>query len=58
MALKFGRLTKTPAMQAGLVDGPLTFRQLFTSEITGRSFAVLVVLECPGVFRPVLKLAA
>ena len=58
MALKFGRLTKTPAMQAGLVDSPLTFRQLFTSEITGRSLFVLVVMEYSGLSRPVLRLAA
>ena len=58
MALKFGRLTKTPAMQAGLVDKPLTFRQLFTSEVTGKSSSVLVVLGCRGVFRPMVKLAA
>jgi len=58
MALKFGRLTKTPAMQAGLVDRRLTFRQVFTSEIAGKSFAVLVVLACRGAFRPMLRLAA
>jgi len=28
-ALKFGRLTKTPAMQAGLVSGRLSFREVF-----------------------------
>ena len=56
--MKFGRLTKTPAMQAGLVEKALTFRQLFTSVIAGRPFAVLVVLEFRGAFRPVLKLAA
>ena len=33
-----------------MADGPLTFRQLFTSEIKGRSFAVLLVLDCRGLF--------
>ena len=41
-----------------VADGPLTFRQLFTSEITGKSFAVLVVLEYRRLVRPLLKLAA
>jgi transposase-like protein/IS1 family transposase len=58
MALKFGRLTKTPAMQAGLVDRPLTFRQIFTSEVTGKSSAALVILGCRRLSWPVLKLAA
>jgi len=44
MALKFGRLTKTPAMQAGLVDGPLTFRQVSMSGAAGNCFAVVIVL--------------
>ena len=58
MALKFGRLTKTPAMQAGRVGSPLTFRQVFTSEVTGKSLAALVVLECRGLFRPMGRAAA
>ncbi len=29
MALKFGRMFKTPAMQAGLASRPLTFREIF-----------------------------
>ncbi len=57
-SLAMENLTKTTAMQAGSVARPLTFRQLFTSEVTGRSFAVLVVLACRGVFRPMLRLAA
>jgi IS1 family transposase len=31
MALKFGRLVKTPAMQAGLAAGRISFREVFTS---------------------------
>jgi len=30
-ALKFGDETRTPAMQAGLVKNPLSFREIFTS---------------------------
>jgi len=47
MALKFGRLYKTPAMQEGLVDRPLTFRQIFMSE---SSFVAIFILSClrPG----------
>ncbi len=39
MALKFGRMFKTPAMQAGLTDRPLTFREIFLA----RYFIVLLV---------------
>ena len=52
------RTCPSPAMQAGLVETPLTFRQVFTSEVAGKSSAVLVLLECRGLFRPALKLAA
>ena len=31
MALQFGTIRRTPAMQAGLTSKPLTFRQIFTS---------------------------
>lgn len=30
-ALKFGAVTRTPAMQAGIVSRPMTFRKVFTS---------------------------
>ena len=33
MALKFGTIRRTPAMQAGLTSKPLTFRQIFTSRV-------------------------
>ncbi len=33
MALKFGTIRRTPAMQAGLASKPLTFRQIFTSRV-------------------------
>ena len=33
MALQFGTIRRTPAMQAGLTSRPLTFRQIFTSRI-------------------------
>jgi len=39
MALKFGRMFKTPAMQAGLTSRPLTFREIFLA----RYFIVLLV---------------
>ena len=39
MALKFGRMFKTPAMQAGLTSRPLTFRAIFLA----RCFVVLLV---------------
>jgi hypothetical protein len=45
MILKLGFGHKTPAMQAGLDDKPLTFRQVFMSEEAGRCFAVLIVLQ-------------
>ncbi len=41
-----------------VVDGPLTFRQVFTSQITGRFLAALVVLEHQPLSRPMVKLAA
>ena len=31
MALQFGTIYRTPAMQSGLTSKPLTFRQIFTS---------------------------
>ena len=33
MALQFGTIRRTPAMQAGLTSKPLTFRQVFTSRV-------------------------
>jgi hypothetical protein len=33
-ALKFGRVTRTPAMQAGLATRPLTFRDVFLARLT------------------------
>ena len=33
MALQFGTIRRTPAMQAGLTSKPLTFRQIFTSTV-------------------------
>ena len=48
MALKFGALYKTPAMQAGLVARPLTFRQVFMSERAGHCLAVVIVLTPRG----------
>ncbi len=41
MALKFGRLFKTPAMQAGLTSRPLTFRDIFLA----RALIVLLVFS-------------
>ena len=45
MALKFGTMYKTPAMQAGLTDRPLTFRQIFMAEVAGKYFAIIVVVQ-------------
>ncbi len=33
MALQFGTIRRTPAVQAGLTSKPLTFRQIFTSRV-------------------------
>ncbi len=33
MALQFGTIRRTPAMQAGLTSRPLTFRQIFSSRV-------------------------
>jgi hypothetical protein len=55
MALKFGRLYKAPAMQAGLADKPLTFRQIFMSE---SSFVVILILRCFGLRQGVQSRAA
>ena len=33
IALQFGTIRRTPAMQAGLTSRPLTFRQIFTSRV-------------------------
>ena len=44
-ALKFGKLTKTPAMQAGLVSRKLTFRDIFTWPLANSLF-VLAVFDC------------
>ena len=45
MALKFGTMYKTPAMQAGLTDRPLTFRTNFMVEAVVRNFFVITVVE-------------
>ena len=43
MALRFGPETRTPAMQAGLVDRKLTFRDIFTAAATFFSFLALLI---------------
>jgi len=55
MALKFGSLYKTPAMQAGLTSKPLTFRQIFMSE---SSFVVILIEGCFGLGQGVKSHAA
>ncbi len=55
MALKFGTLLKTPAMQAGLMSRKLTFRQIFISSAAREVFFVLVIW---GGTRPQKALAA
>ncbi len=51
MALKFGTMYKTPAMQAGLTHRPLTFRRIFMAEAAGTYFAVIVVVESRWLLR-------
>ena len=41
-ALKFGKLTKTPAMQAGLVSRKLTFRDIFTWPLMSSLFMLVL----------------
>jgi len=55
MSLKFGRLYKTPAMQAELVGRPLTFRQIFMSE---SSLVVILIAGCFGLGQGVKSHAA
>ncbi len=43
-ALKFGRETRTPAMQAGLVNKPLTLSDIFTAR--GSSLRLFVAVVC------------
>ena len=43
MALKFGRILKTPTMQAGLASRPLTFREIFLARYL---FALLLSCQC------------
>ena len=43
MALKFGKDTLTPAMQAGLVSKRLTFQEIFTTVAT-LSLCVVILL--------------
>ena len=43
-ALKFGREMLTPAMQAGLVSRPLTFRDIFTA-VAGMFLLVLILID-------------
>jgi transposase-like protein/IS1 family transposase len=45
-ALRFGKETRTPAMQAGLVSKRLTFRDVFTAQIHDSSFVAMV--SCPS----------
>ena len=42
-ALKFGRETRTPAMQAGLVSAPMNWRDIFTAPASLYVFVVAVV---------------
>ena len=42
-ALKFGRETRTPAMQAGLVSAPMTWSDIFTAPAALSVFFVAVV---------------
>ena len=44
-ALKFGRETRTPAMQAGLVSKPLTFSDIFTARGSLRVFVAVVCVS-------------
>jgi IS1 family transposase len=44
-ALKFGKTTKTPAMQAGLTNRELSFQDLFTSQAVFLLFVLIVVVE-------------
>jgi IS1 family transposase len=48
LALKFGRVCKTPAMQAGLMKRPLSFRDIFGWTASSRPGAA--VLHFPGRF--------
>ena len=50
MTLKFGTMYKTPVMQAGLIDRPLTFRMIFMAEAVGRRFFVITVVESQRLF--------
>jgi len=58
-ALKFGELTKTPAMQAGLMSRKLTFRDIFTWPLAGL-LLVVVLVDCrraSGKMEPVSRAA-
>ena len=47
VALKFGRETRMPAMQAGLAARRLTFRDVFTAVAASLSFvATLIGVRC------------
>ncbi len=52
-ALKFGRETRTPAMQAGLVTKPLTLSDIFTAR--GFSLRVFVAVVCVSLTNHVTK---
>ena len=58
-SLKFGDVTRTPAMQAGLVGRKMTYRMIF---LTADGFPVLIVLvidfEVEGWRESGLRLAA
>ncbi len=51
------RLQFAADLHKTVADGSLTFRQVFTSEVAGRSLAVLEVLGCQGLFRPMGRVA-
>jgi hypothetical protein len=40
-ALRFGKATRTPAMQAGLATKRLTFRDIFTARDAATRFAIV-----------------
>ncbi len=52
-ALKFGRETRTPAMQAGLVTKRLSFRGIFTAR--GFSLRVFIAVVCVSLADHVTK---
>ena len=57
-ALKFGHQIRTPAMQAGLVDRRLTFRDIFTSGLVMLSLSMRIMLVVTAHERSGCRLAA